>query len=346
MNKKKMFTIIFIVLFIFLTSCFFIIKNIKSTAYGKLDNIYGIILRIDDHFNKVSLKDKSVYEIRKITERNCNRWNSKPIKLSNIKTIDIQTNINKIPARIYTPSKGENFPIVIYSHGGSWISGNIDDYENICRKISNDSNSIVISVNYRLAPENPFPAGLNDVYNILLWSYSNASNIKGNPNKIAVVGDSAGGNFSASISQIARDKNGPKITCQVLIYPATNIYELNTKSWIDFGSNFNFNIEKFKQFISLYTPSLNDRKSVYASPLLSTNLKNLPDALVITAEFDPLRDDGENYAKELQNEGVKVTLTRYTGVTHGFVSAGKITKKSNDALNEISKYLVMKFNRS
>ena len=146
----------------------------------------------------------------------------------------------------------------------AWISGTIDDYDNICRKLSKNSKAIVVSVNYRLAPENPFPAGLNDVYNVLQWVYKNAKSINGDSSLICVAGDSAGGNLSAVVSQMARDKAGPHITSLVLIYPSTNIYKLNTKSWSYFGMDYDFTRENSEKFISLYTPKLEDRKNKYA----------------------------------------------------------------------------------
>ena len=165
------------------------------------------------------------------------------IQFSNIKNIIIEINSEKIPVRIYTPEEGNKFPIIIYAHGGSWISGNLDTHDSVSRKISYNTNSIVISVDYRLAPENSFPAALNDVYNILQWTSQNGKSINGDEKLIAIAGDSAGGNLSASVSLMARDKKGPYITCQVLIYPSTNIEELNSQSWSDFANDFNISTD-------------------------------------------------------------------------------------------------------
>ena len=342
--KKKRIAWIFSVIMLFALICiFFIIKNSTTTIYGELDTTFGVISKIGEYFNPISLKDKSIYEMRAALHKNIAMFKAKPISFSNIKNMDIKTASNQVPVRIYTPGNGEKFPLVIYSHGGSWISGSIDDCENICRKLSKYSNAIVVSVNYRLAPENPFPAGINDVYNVLQWVYENAKSINGDSSRICLAGDSAGGNISAVVSQMARDKAGPHITSQVLIYPSTNIYRLNTKSWSDFGTNNNFTRENFEKFISLYTPRLEDRKNEYASPLLSENLKGLPDALIITAEFDPLRDEGEAYGNKLKDAGVDVDFIRFEGVTHGFLSMDKITKKADKALIEISTYLQRQF---
>ncbi|HEY8889305.1 MAG TPA: alpha/beta hydrolase [Clostridium sp.] len=347
MKTKKIILIFSVVVLIIAICAYLIIKDFTATNYGKLDTKFGVMSKITNYFNPISLKGKSINEIRVILNKNATRWSSKPLPFSNIKNMNINTDTNKVPVRIYTPENGNvnNFPIIIYSHGGSFISGNIDVYDNVCRKLSKNSNAIVVSVNYRLAPENPFPAGLNDVYNVLQWVYKNAKSIKGDSSRICVAGDSAGGNLSAVVSQMARDKDGPNITCEVLIYPSTNIYKLNTKSWSHFGMDYNYTKENAEKFLSLYLPKLEDRKNKYASPLLSYNFKDLPDTLIITAEFDPLRDECESYGNKLILEGVDVVSTQYRGVTHGFITMDKITYKADEALIEISIYLKNKFNK-
>lgn len=346
-KKEKYFWTYLIVVFIIVLSCFIIAKSLTTTTHGKADTLFGVITKISEYFNPSSLKEKSVYEIRKVLHNQTTRWSSSNIiKSVNVKNMDIQTAFNQIPVRLYSPRNGSSLPLIIYSHGGSWISGSIDDYDNICKKLSKYTNAIVISVNYRLAPEDPFPAGLNDVYNVLQWSYNNAESINGDPTRICVAGDSAGGNLSAAVSQMSRDEGGPKITSQVLIYPSTNIYELNTKSWEYFSMTFNLKKVDFEKFISLYVPKLEDRKSSYTSPLLSKDLKGLPNALIITAELDPLRDEGEAYGEKLKESGVAVIYSRYRGVSHGFVSMDRITRKADKALKEISEYLQKQFSKT
>ena len=345
MKKNKMLWIFSVVILFFIIYGSFMIKKLTTTSYGKLDTIFGVVTKIGDYFSPVSLKGKSIYEIREALHKGTTKWSSKPIPFSNIKNMNIITASNQVSLRVYTPDNGDNFPLIIYSHGGSFISGTVDDYEDVCRKLSKKSNAIVVSVNYRLAPENPFPAGLNDIYNVLQWVHKNAKSINADTSRICVAGDSAGGNLSAAVSQMSRDKSGPHIISQVLIYPCTNIYELKTKSWSYFGMNYNFKKNNFEKFISLYAPRVEDRKSGYASPLLSKNFKGLPNTLIITAEFDPLRDEGEAYGSKLKEAGVDVISTRYKGVTHGFISMGKITKKSDEAINEISTYIKSQFNK-
>lgn len=340
---KKGIKMTLIAVFIIVISGFFTIKNLTKTASGKLNTYIALNLKLDRIINPKSIKGKSIKELREYLNKQSTRWSKPPIPFSNIKNITIDINSEKIPVRIYTPEGDGNFPIIIYSHGGFWIGGNLDTHDSVCRKLSKNSKAIVISVDYRLAPENPFPAGLNDVYNVLQWTYKNAESINGDKNHIAVAGDSAGGNLSAAVSLMARDKNGPHIDCQVLIYPSTNILELNSNSWSYLIADFNISKEDMEQYISLYVPKKEDRKSPYASPLLASDFNKLPNTLIITAEIDPLRDEGEAYGNKLKNSGIQVESTRYNGVTHGFITMDKITNKADEALNQISSYLQKEF---
>ena len=345
MKKKKVIrTLLVFCLIIFISCCSLIFRTLTSLKYGKLNIMADIILFVDNGTRPSSLNVKPT-EIRSYLNKNEKKWSANPIPFSNIKNMSITLASNRVPVRIYTPTTGDKLPIIIYSHGGFWMAGSLDGRDNLCRKLSKQTNAIVVSVDYRLAPENPFPAGLNDVYGVLQWVSKNAESIHGNPKQICVASDSAGGNLSAAVSQMARDKTGPHITCQVLIYPSTNIYQLNTKSWTYFGMNYMPTRENAEKFLSLYTPQIQDRKNPYASPILSKNLKALPDALVITAEFDPLRDEGEDYASKLKKAGVSSVSTRYKGVIHGFITMDKVLKQADEATNQISVYLQKEFNK-
>lgn len=342
MNKKtkRILTFSFIFLIVLLV---FLITNLTKSNVNKLDTYISLRLHMSKILNSNSINNKSIKEIRKTLNIESTKWSKKAIPFSNIKNYTVIINSKKIPVRIYTPENGSNMPIVIFSHGGFWAAGNLDTEDNVCRKISINTNAIVISVNYHLAPENPFPDGVNDVYNILQWTYKNAKDINGDKKHIALVGDSSGGNLSAAVSLMSRDKNGPSITCQVLIYPSTNIFKLNSKSWSYFANDINISIKDMQKYISLYVPKREDRKSPYASPLLSKNLKKLPDTLIITAEVDPLRDEGKAFAKKLRNAGIKVDFYQYNGVCHGFITMDKITSKADKAINQVSLYLQKEF---
>lgn len=343
MKKTNGIRVFILIVFIFIISSFLIIQNWTTTSHGKLNTKLAILLKYNKYFTYTPINEKSINEIRDTLNKNSTKLSSKPIPFPDIKNINIPSPTTQIPIRIYTPKVASNLPIIIYSHGGAWVGGSLNTHDNICRKLSINTNAIVLSVGYRLAPESPFPAAPTDVYNVLLWAYKNAKSINGNANKIAVAGDSSGGNLSAAVCQMTRDKLGPKILCQVLIYPSTNIFELNTKSWSYFANDFNLDKKNMEKYISLYVPHKEDRKNPYASPLLAKNFNSLPDALIITAEFDGLRDEGELYGNYLKDSGAEVIVTRYKGVVHGFIQMDKILKEADEALNEISSYLNKKF---
>ena len=344
MNKKG--KIIGFVILILIINGFFVVKDFITTGKGNINPYIAANLKLDKILNPRSTNEQSIEEIRETLNRESTKSSKPPIPFSNIKNTTIEVNSEKIPVRIYTPEGEDNFPIIIYSHGGSWIAGNLDTHDNVCRKLAQNTKAIVISINYRLAPENPFPSALNDVYNILEWTCQNANSINGNEKQIALAGDSAGGNLSAAVSLMARDKKGPNITCQVLIiYPSTNIYELNSSSWSYFANDFNLSPEEMEEYISLYVPRKEDRKNPYASPLLANDFKELPDTLVITAEIDPLRDDGESYGNKLKDAGIATDVIRINSVPHGFITMDKITNKADEVLNQISSYLQNEFNK-
>lgn len=343
MKTKSKFMVLFIILISFIT--FFTVKYFTQTKYGRLNTYTALNLMLDKFFNPKSSKEQSIEEIRQNLNRDSSKLSKSPIPFSNIKNTIVQTNSQKIPIRIYTPEDGSNFPIIIYSHGGFWISGNLDTHDSVCRKLSKNTKALVISVDYSLAPENPFPSGLNDVYAVLQWAYTNAESINGDKKHIAIAGDSAGANLSAAVSLISRNKNGPKITCQILIYPSTNIYKLNSESWSYFANDFNISTEEMEKYISIYIPEKEDRKTPYASPLLADEFNGLPDTLVITAEIDPLRDEGEAYANKLSESGIKTKIIRIDGVPHGFITMDKATKKADETLTQISSYLKLEFTK-
>lgn len=342
---KKSIKIILIIVFILFIIGFFIIKNLTEFSDGKLNTYVALKLQFDEILNPKAIKGESINDIRYYLNTQSTKWSKEPISFSNIKNVTVEINSEEIPVRIYTPEQGENLPIIIYSHGGFWLAGSLDTCDSVCRKLSQNTKAIVISVDYSLAPENPFPAGVNDVYNVLQWTYKNAKSINGDEKHIAIAGDSAGGNLSAAVSLMSRDKNGPSITCQVLIYPSTNIFELNSKSWSYFASKFNISKEDMEQYISLYVPKKEERKNSYVSPILAKDFNKLPDTLVITAEIDPLRDEGEDYGEKLKESGSQVDIIRYNGVIHGFITMDKITSKADEALNEASLYLQKEFQK-
>jgi acetyl esterase len=246
---------------------------------------------------------------------------------------------------VYRPSGEAKLPIVVYYHGGGFTWGDLDTHDNLCRKLSNRSGAIVVSVAYRLAPEHVFPAAVEDAYAALEWVAQKGREISGDPSRIAVAGDSAGGNLAAVVALKSRDLNGPKIAFQVLYYPSTNMGDLRTKSMEDFAEGYFLTRAQIQFNINQYVPAVVDRSLPYASPLLAPDHRGLPPALIITAGFDPLRDSGEAYARKLASAGVATRLSRYEGVIHGFLSL-PFARKADRAIDESAAALREAFARN
>lgn len=223
----------------------------------------------------------------------------------------------EIGLRIYTPEGNGPFPVLVYYHGGGWVLGDLEVVDPILRSMTNETGALVVSVDYRLAPEYKFPIPAEDCYAATKWVAENISKYNGNPNQIAVGGDSAGGNLAAIVPLMAKDRGGPNIQLQVLLYPVTN-NSFDTKSYLENGKGNYLETSAMHWFSSQYFKTEEDKLNPYASPLLAKDLSGLPPALIITAEFDVLRDEGEAYADRLEQAGVPVELTRFDGQIHGF----------------------------
>jgi len=225
----------------------------------------------------------------------------------------------QIPVRFYTPQGRAPFPVLVFFHGGGFVIGSIELYEEFCRALTNGAGCIVISVGYRLAPEHKFPAAVEDCYAATKWVAVNAKAIGGDSMRIAVGGDSAGGNLAAVVALMVRDKGTVPLVFQLLMYPATNLAH-DTLSAQQNANGYFLTRDDMFWFRSLYLSNDADRNNPYASPLQAQDLHGLPPALVITAEYDPLRDEGEAYAARLREAGVTTACTRYDGMIHGFLS--------------------------
>jgi acetyl esterase len=245
----------------------------------------------------------------------------------------------EIKVRIYTPEGQGPFPLFVYYHGGGWVIGDIEISDASCRMLANKTNRIVVSVDYRLAPEYKFPIPAEDSYDALKWVSENATAINGNASSITVGGDSAGGNLSAVVSLMARDRNGPSISAQVLIYPVTNL-SYDTSSYQEFAEGLGLDRDLMIWFGNYYINSEADIKNKYAAPLLAEDLSNLPQAYVITAENDVLRDEGLAYAERLQQAGVKVESIVEQGLVHGyFTNMVFFSERIKGTINQIAQFL-------
>jgi acetyl esterase len=242
-----------------------------------------------------------------------------------------------IPIRIYKPQGDGVLPIVIYYHGGGWSRCNIETHDYICRYIAKGSNSIVVSVGYRLAPEYKFPTGLEDCYDALVWVEKNVVTFNGDSSRIAIAGDSSGGNLAAVVCLLAKERQGPKILKQVLIYPNTDLSDTSQGSYKRYEKGYNLERRQVETFNRYYVNNENEWTNPYVSPLLAEDVSGLPPVLFIFAECDVLVDEGLKYAKKLKDAGVTVEYHIYKGMPHGFI--GRTYQKSFEALDRINSVL-------
>ena len=240
----------------------------------------------------------------------------------------------QIPLRIYTPSEvDETPPVAVMFHGGGWVIGDLDTADSQSRELCAGAGCIVVSVDYRLAPEHRFPAAAEDSFAATRWASENGAALGGDPARLAVVGDSAGGNLAAVVALMARDAGGPAISAQVLAYPVTDGSRFDTASYRDCAEGYMLTAEAMHWFWDHYADP-EARTDPRASPLLADDLSGLPPALVMTAEYDPLRDEGEAYAKALEAAGNAVECIRFDGFLHGFFAHGPTMPATRPAMQK------------
>ncbi|MGH7864661.1 MAG: alpha/beta hydrolase [Candidatus Binataceae bacterium] len=241
----------------------------------------------------------------------------------------------QIPLRIYTPAQNPPTGVLMWFHGGGWVLGDLESHDPVCRALASGSGCATVSVDYRLAPENKFPAAAEDCFAATKWAAENLAAF-GAPAgaKLAVAGDSAGGNLAAAVALMARDRGAPKLAFQLLVYPAIDAAD-DTPSQMRFAEDgYILSRLDMEWFWGHYLKSPADRDNPYACPNHAKNLAGLAPALVITAGYDPLCDEGEAYANQIKKAGVAVTLTRYPGVTHGFFSMAAMLDEGKRAQKE------------
>lgn len=228
-----------------------------------------------------------------------------------------------IPVRIFPSEEKEHTPVLLFFHGGGWVTGNIDSYDRVCANLAKQTRHTVISVDYHLAPEHKFPIGLEDCYSAAKEIFTNSELLNISPDEITLIGDSAGGNLAAAVSLMARDRGEFMPKKQILIYPAVfNDYTDASpfESVHTNGTDYFLTSKKIQDYIDLYKRNNEDLKNPYLAPLLSPDLTNQPETLIVTAEFDPLRDEGEEYGKQLIDSGNAVQIYRMPDALHGFFS--------------------------
>jgi acetyl esterase len=267
--------------------------------------------------------------------------NPEPPELEKVQPLAIPAPHGSIPARIYTPKTlrktGGLAPCLVFFHGGGWVIGDLETHDVVCRKLAAEGELIVISVDYRLAPEHKFPAAVDDAISSTKWIAANSGSLGIDASRLMVGGDSAGGNLAAVVSLAARDCDGPKIAGQVLIYPATD-FSRKHPSHREPETSILLTHSVIGWFMNHYMgdADINDWR---ASPARAKMLAGLPPAYVLTAGADPLRDEGDEYAKRLKEAGVSVTYRHFKGQFHGFFTMGKLLQQANVAASEIGVWL-------
>ena len=264
-------------------------------------------------------------------------FNGKQIPVKEVVRQNIAGRKVDIPIQLYYPHQQQYSSLILFFHGGGWVYGNFDTHDRLCRRVARDTESIVLAVDYRLAPFSKYPTALEDCYDALLWAMDNiATSI--DLKKIIVMGDSAGGNLAAAVCLMARDKGHQFISQQVLLYPVVN-GKLNLPSTEKNADAPVLTTSRMQYFVDCYADNEADVLQPYFSPLLAENLSNLPSVLIITCEYDPLHDQAVKYAERLQEAGTEVKLLDYPQTIHGFVSFAPFCKDALPACAEIAKFI-------
>ncbi len=244
--------------------------------------------------------------------------------------------IGRAPVRIYTPRGSGPFPALVFFHGGGWVVGDLDTHDQVCRSIASRAGAVVAAVHYRRSPETPFPGALEDGAAALRWTAEHARELRANPSRLAVGGDSAGGNLAAVLALEARAGKLPPLALQVLVYPVTDA-SWDTPTYREYATGYGLTRANMVWFWEVYLGKHGLADDPRVSPLRAPDLRGLAPALVLTAEFDVLRDEGERYAARLHEAGVPVRCIRYRGLTHGFLRMASVYPQADRAMSDLAK---------
>jgi len=261
-----------------------------------------------------------------------------PPQIGMVRDLTADGPLGPIPLRVYRPAgipASTPLAVLVFFHGGGWVIGDLETHDVLCRQLTAGSGVSVVSVDYRLAPEHKFPAAVDDAWAATRWVVAHAGELAADASRLAVGGDSAGGNLAAVVALLARDKGAPAIAVQVLIYPVTDLVG-ETRSYRDFAEGYLLTREGMRWFIAHYLTAEAEAADWRASPLRAQSLAGLPPALIVTAGFDPLRDEGEAYAERLRDAGVRVDSVCYGGMIHGFVPMGRLLDTAGRAISLIA----------
>ncbi|MBK5354909.1 alpha/beta hydrolase [Pseudomonas sp. TH41] len=250
-----------------------------------------------------------------------------------VRNLKVAGAVGELDARLYRPFEDDNLPLLVFFHGGGFIMGNLDTHDNLCRSLASQAEAVVVSIAYRLAPESQFPAAPLDCYAATCWLVEHAAELGIDGRRLALAGDSAGGNLALAVSRLAAQRQGPKVSYQCLFYPVTDA-RCDSQSYEDFAEGYFLSAAMMYWFWQQYLPDAGLGDDPLASPLHADRLADLPPTTLITAEFDPLRDEGEAFARRLVQAGVSVRLQRCEGMIHGFISMAPFVERAAQALSD------------
>ena len=257
-------------------------------------------------------------------------------QVASVEGVRIPGPAGEIAARIYTPHAQAPRPALVYFHGGGWVVCDLDTHDVVCSAIARRAGAVVVSVDYRRAPEHKFPAAVEDACAAAAWVAANAGGLGIDAARLAVGGDSAGGNLAAVVALQSRNADSPAIALQAMVYPVTDLSCFDTASYREFGEGFYLTRALMEWFRAMYLPDAEAARDPRASPLLAADLSGLPPALIVTAECDPLRDEGEAYAKRLAEAGVPVICTCYAGMIHPFFTMSGVIPQALQAVQQVA----------
>jgi acetyl esterase/lipase len=288
------------------------------------------------------LEELSVADARKQVERRI-AVNLPTLPIASILNRTIQGPGGDLRVRIYTPNGSGPFPLMVFFHGSGFVLCSLDTHDGVCRNLCNAAGCVVVSTDYRLAPEHKFPAGPEDCYTATNWAAEHARELNADPERVVIAGDSAGGNMVAVTALMIRYKGGPALRGQLMIYPVTDHFNSGHPSYTQNAEGYGLTADGMRWFWGHYLNSESEAESLFASPLRARDLRDLPAALIITAEYDVLRDEGELYGERLVQAGVPTSVSRYGGMNHGFFSMYGLVDKAKHALEESATWLKERF---
>jgi acetyl esterase len=307
-----------------------------------LDPDAATVYRIFQESGRPPYETVTPQEARELYMKGCQAASPEPPELASIAPLEIPAPHGAIPARLYMPKQRRDKsglgPALVFFHGGGWVIGNLDTHDVACQKLAHEGEVTVIAVDYRLAPEHKFPAAVDDAITATQWIAANATRLDIDASRLAIGGDSAGGNLAAVVALSAREARGPAIAGQLLVYPATD-FAMRHPSHSEPETSVLLTHSVIRWFRDHYLNGLADGDDWRASPARVRNLANLPPAYVLTAGADPLRDEGADYAQRMKDAGVAVTYRHFPGQFHGFFTMGKFLDQSNVAISEIGAWL-------